>query len=199
MLVTGAGFDRMEIYQDTSGFAYSWSNPGGVGMAIIASAGYVGTAVFGAFMLVVGRTRRGAKTALAIIGAVLLLTSAVWVRNQFGLITVLSGGAAFLAVAVLANEKVASFLLNFVAAQACINAVLDIRVLFRSNLVVNGEVMQRSDAHNMADATFGTAWMWAAVWMAWSFALFYVALRRNHLSTVAARTSSRSPQGSAST
>ena len=77
--------------------------------------------------------------------------------------------------------------------------MLDIRVLFRANLVVNGEVMQRSDAHNMAEATFGTAWLWAGVWLAWSFALFYIALRRTRLSAEAARTSSRSLQGNAST
>ena len=35
--------------------------------------------------------------------------------------------------------------------------------------------------------------MWAAIWMAWSFGLFYLALRRNRLSAAPARASSRSP------
>jgi hypothetical protein len=197
MLVTGAGFDRMEVYQDTSGFAYSMRHPGALGMSLVASAGYMGTSVGGAVLLVVGQTRRGARIALAVIGGALLLSAALWVRNQFGVVSVLVGGAVFVGFAVLASDRVAKFLLNFVAAQACINAVLDIRVLFRSNLVVNGEVMSRSDAHNMADATFGNAWMWAAVWLVWSFGLFYWALRRSHL-TEGSATSARSSQGSAS-
>ena len=77
----------------------------------------------------------------------------------------------------LAGRKAASFIVNFIAAQACVNAVLDIRVLFRPQLVINGQIVGASDAHNMASATFGTHWMWAGVWLAWSFACFYVALR----------------------
>jgi len=193
MTLTGAGFDRMEVYRDTSGYAYSYGHPGSIGMAFVASAGYMGTAVVGAVLLVVGRTRRGARTALAVMGAVMLLSVALWVDNRFGIIAVLAGGACFVAAATFASETIGAFLLNFVAAQACINAVLDIRVLFRANLVVNGEVMQRSDAHNMAEATFGTHWMWAAIWLVWSFGLFYWALRKTHLTSV------RAAQGSAST
>jgi hypothetical protein len=177
MLLTGAGFDRMEIYRDTSGYAYSNHHPGQLGVAAVASAGYMGTAVFGAALLVVGRTPRGAKAALLAIGVALLASVALFIRNQFGIIAILGSGVGLVATALLASHSAAGLLLNFVAAQACINAVLDIRVLFRSNLVVNGQIMQRSDAHNMAAATFGTHWMWAAIWLLWSFGLFYLALR----------------------
>ncbi len=51
MTLTGAGFERMEIYQDTSGYAYSYGHPGSVGVALVASAGYMGTAVVGAVLL----------------------------------------------------------------------------------------------------------------------------------------------------
>jgi hypothetical protein len=193
MLATGAGFDRMAVYQDTSGYAYSHGTPGAFGMALVASAGYMGTSLIGAALLVVGRTERGARTALAVLGGALLLSVALWVRNDFGMGVILATGVAFAAAAAFAGESVAAFLLNFVAAQACINAVLDIRVLFRANLVVDGEVMAQSDAHNMADATFGAYWLWAGVWLLWSFGLFYLALRRTHL------TSSRAVQGGAST
>ncbi|RMH39453.1 MAG: M50 family peptidase [Deltaproteobacteria bacterium] len=193
MLVTGAGFDRMEVYRDTSGYAYSLRSTGPLGAALVASAGYTGTAAIGAVLLVVGAGDRGARVALAAIGAALLASAALWVRNPFGIAATVGLGVALLGVAVFARAGATSLLLNFVAAQACVNAVLDIRVLFRSNLVVNGEVVQRSDAHTMADAAFGPAWLWAVAWLAWSLALFYVALRYSY------RTSSRSDHGSAST
>jgi hypothetical protein len=177
MLAVGAGFAEMHMFQDTSGFAFSARGTGGLGQAAVASAGYMGTALFGAAFLVLGRTRRGARAILAILGAALLLSAILYVRNRFGVIAVLVGAVGTLAAAAFASEQIARHLLNFVAAQSCINAVLDIRTLFRANLVVDGAVVDRSDAHNMAEATFGTHWMWATIWLCWSFALFYAALR----------------------
>jgi hypothetical protein len=150
---------------------------GRFGQAAIASAGYLGTALGGAVFLVLGRTRRGARGVLLALSGLLALTAAMWVRNRFGAVAVAIGAVATLAVALLASERVARLLLNFVAAQACINAVLDIRVLLRANMVVGGEVVRRSDAHSMAAAVFGPAWLWAVVWLLWSLGCFYVALR----------------------
>jgi hypothetical protein len=75
------------------------------------------------------------------------------------------------------------FVAQLVGAQACVNAVLDIRVLFRPSLVVDGSVVRMSDAHAMARNTVGTddtwaVWLWAGVWLAWSLALFFFTLRR---------------------
>ena len=177
MLLTGAGFDRMEIYKDTSGLAYAAGPVGPPEQAAIASAGYMGTALAGAVFLVLGRTRRGAGAVLAGLSALLALSAALFVRNRFGAVALAVGALALLAAALLAGDRIARVLVNFVAVQACINAVLDIRVLLRTNMVVNGEVVRRSDAHNMAAATFGPAWLWAVVWLLWSLACFYVALR----------------------
>jgi len=190
MMAVGAGFDHMEIYRDTSGYAFSIRGTSAVGQAAVASAGYMGTAIFGALFLVLGRTRRGARFVLGAIGAALAISGFLFVRNDFGLVAVLVGAVGFSIAAVFSNRSAAMLLLNFVAAQSCINAVLDIRTLFRSNLVVNGEAMNASDAHNMAAASFGTYWLWAAIWLAWSFAAFYLALRVAYLRDARAPVSS---------
>jgi hypothetical protein len=181
MLTTGAGFDRLEIFEDTSGMAYARFGVNNAGQAAIASAGYIGTAAFGALFLVCGQTQRGARAVLAALGAMLGLSALLWMANDFGLASAAIGAFAFLAIAAFASEPIAYYAVNFVAAQLCVNAVLDIRVLFRSQLVINGEVAGASDAHNMAQATFGSAWLWATVWLLWSLAVFYLALRLVHL------------------
>jgi hypothetical protein len=137
----------------------------------------MGTPIFGAAILVLGQIHRGARPILMVLGVLLALSAALCVRNQFGVIAVTAIAAALLAIGLLAGERIARFLVNFVAAQACINALLDIRVLFRSDLVVDGRVMGASDAHNMARATFGTPDLWAALWLLWSLALLFAALR----------------------
>ncbi len=196
MLVTRAGFHYMDIYRDTSGLAYANSAVGSAGTAAIAAAGYMGTPLFGALLVVLGQRQGAARGLLVGLAAALSLSALLFVRNDFGLTVVLVGAAACLGAA-LAGRVVAVFLLNFIAAQACINALLDIRVLFRSTLVVNGEVMGASDAHNMAAASFGSAWMWAALWLAWAFVVFYVALRVVYLQQQARAARTVSEHGSA--
>ena len=181
MLLSGAGFDRMEIYRDTSGLAYMSNGVGGAGAAAIAAAGYMGTPLFGAVFLLVGQNKRGARSVLVVLGFLMGLTAIAWLSNPFGVGAALVGAVACFAGAAFASEGVAVFSVNFIAAQACINAVLDIRVLFRANLVVNGQAIGASDAHNMARASFGTPTLWAIVWLVWSLALFFVALRLLYL------------------
>jgi hypothetical protein len=177
MVASGVGFDHMEIYSDASGLAFMRSGAGPTAAAAIAAAGYMGAPLIGAIFLVVGQTRRGARSVLLTLAILLGVSAMFFVRNEFGLAAVGIGAGAFLAISVLAPESVAIFVVNFVAAQACINAVLDIRVLFRANLVVNGVNVGGSDAHNMASVTFGTASTWAAIWLGWSLLCFFVALR----------------------
>jgi hypothetical protein len=177
MLATGAGFDRMLIFRDTSGLAYPDHGVTAPAQALISSAGYAGTAGFGALFLVLGRTPRGARLVLGGTAVVMLLSVVFFVRNGFGVMAVLVGAVGLLLLAWKCEAPLAAFVLNFIAAQACINAVLDIRVLFGASLVVNGQVQGRSDAHTMSDAVGGPPWLWASVWLAWSFLLFFLALR----------------------
>ena len=177
MLCSGAGFSHLEIFRDTSGIAYAENGVGGLGRAAIASAGYTGAATLGGALLVLGQSSRGARGVLYGLGGALLVSLLFWVRNDFGMAAVGIAALACLLAGRFASERIALFLVNFVAAQSCVNAVLDIRVLFRPQLVINGQVVGASDAHNMAAASFGSHWLWASIWLAWSFVCFYAALR----------------------
>ena len=181
MLVSGAGFSHLEIFRDTSGIAYAEGGVGSLGRAAIASAGYTGASLLGATFLVLGQSERAARRVLFALGGALLLSLLFWVRNDFGIGAVAAAAAFCLLAARFLPERPALYVVNFIAAQACVNAVLDIRVLFRSQLVINGEVVGASDAHNMAAATAGTHIVWASVWLAWSFVCFYAALRVTYL------------------
>lgn len=181
MLLTGAGFSHLEIYRDTSGIAFAQRGVGGLGRAAIASAGYMGAALLGATLLVLGQSGRRARAILVGFAIALALSLIFWVRNDFGMSAVAIGALICAAMARFGGESAALLLVNFVAAQACINALLDIRVLFRPTLVINGEVVRVSDAHNMAAASFGSYWLWAGAWLGFSFMCLFVALRVAHL------------------
>jgi hypothetical protein len=180
MILTGAGFDHMEVYRDGSGLAYARWGVGNAGRAFIAAAGYMGTPVFGAVLLSVAHTPMAARRGLSIVG-VLLVASALVVAPRFGQVAVVMTGVVAIVAALALRDRWAVLLANLVAAQACINAVVDIRVLYRPTLMVDGKSMGRSDAHTMAATTFGTdadwaIWFWASAWLVWSLALFFAAL-----------------------
>jgi hypothetical protein len=187
MLATGAGFDHILIYRDTSGLAYGRTPVGMLATAFIAAAGYMGTPVWGAVLLVATRDARTARRALLVL-AVLLVATAMFVvaptasEGGFGPWATGLIGAAVFACALLLPARVRLFGAHFLAAQACCNALLDIRVLMRPSQVVGGQIAGGSDASNMALATFGTTqawavWTWAIVWLAWSLVVLFVALK----------------------
>jgi hypothetical protein len=211
MIVTGNGLERVAIYRDTSGLAHPGSEAGPTALAFIASAGYMGTALWGALLLVVTPTPRSARVALLVFAGVLGLSALLVIDapagDRFGQIAVGSMGAVVAATALFVPGRWRVAVAHFIAAQSCVNALLDIRVLFRPNQVVNGlETTARSDAHKMALTTFGTddtwaVWFWSITWLVWSLLVLYVALRvsgSRALANVApfARATASPPDGS---
>jgi hypothetical protein len=186
MILTGAGLDCVLIYRDTSGLAYAKSSSGPTGAAIIAAAGYMGTPLWGALLLVVTPTGHAARRALLVLACLLAFTAmtvvAIAKHDAFGPWAIAAIAAGFAVAALVLPPRWRLATAHFVAAQACVNALLDIRVLFRPSQVVDGEVAGGSDAHTMAAATFGTSerwavWTWAVIWLVWSIAVLYIALR----------------------
>jgi Peptidase M50B-like len=186
MLLTGTRFDRVLIYRDTSGLAYGSTASGGVSRAVIAAAGYMGTSLWGAVLLAVTPNARLARWALLVLAALLIGTALTVIDradgDAFGPWAVGAIGIACAAAALLVPARARLAIAHFIAAQSCVNSILDIRVLFRPSQVVGGQVAGASDAHNMAAATFETTatwavWTWAFVWLLWSLGVLYVALR----------------------
>jgi hypothetical protein len=186
MLVSGAGFDHMHIFRDTSGLAYGATEAGSLGSAVIAAAGYMGTPLWGAVLLVVTPNARLARWALLLLAALLICTALTVIGtpdgDAFGPWAIGAMGAVCAVAALVIPGRWRLALAHFIAAQSCVNAILDIRVLLRPSQVVGGRVAGASDALNMAEATFGTAatwalWTWAIVWLLWSLAVLYLALR----------------------
>jgi peptidase M50B-like protein len=185
MIVTGAGFDHVLIYRDTSGLAYGRSASGGISRAVIAAAGYMGTPLWGALLLVVTPNARLARWALLLFAGLLIGTALTVIDlpngDPFGPWAIGAIGAACAAAALIVPARWRLAIAHFIAAQSCVNSILDIRVLLRPSQVVGGQVAGASDAHNMAAATFGTSatwavWTWAIIWLLWSLGVLYIAL-----------------------
>jgi Peptidase M50B-like len=186
MVLTGTGVKRVVFFRDTSGMAYSSELQGPFVRPIIAAAGYMGTSLWGALLLVVTPTGRAARIALLVLAGLLCATALLVIEpaegDPFGPLATAGIGAASAAVAIVVPPRWRVAVAHFVAAQLCVNALLDIRVLLRPMQLVNGAPVMASDAHSMASATFGThdrwaVWFWAITWLVWSLIVLFVALR----------------------
>ena len=169
-VLVGGHVRAITIQPDTSGLTQSVVPAGRLAQGLVTSAGYLGAAAVGCLLMAATRVTRWAHAILLGIGACLLLTLVLWIRNPFGAVVVLAWGAALIALARKGLARSVRFVLGLLAVQVALNAVYDIRVLFQ----VEGG---RSDAVTMARLFLLPAWMWATVWMLISLALLGATLR----------------------
>jgi hypothetical protein len=151
------------IRPDPSGLTRSLIPASRLAQGFVTSAGYLGAAAVGCLLMAATRIPRWAHSILYAVGACLLVTLVMWMRNLFGAFVVLAMGAALIALARQGMAGAVRFVLGLLAVQVALNAVYDIRVLF----LVEGA----SDAATMARLFLLPAWMWATGWMLASLAM----------------------------
>jgi hypothetical protein len=153
-------------------------NEGGVALTrggsrlLILTAGYLGSLLFGALFLLLGRRRRWAPGVVGLIGVFTLVVTLIYVRTWFGLFYGLLAAAAFVLVASKLEPEVSEILLAAVGVMSCLYAVWDIAsdVLLRS--------IPRSDASALAELTHVPALVWGVLWIGVSLWVVVAVLRR---------------------
>lgn len=156
-VLVGGHVSSIVIRPDGSGLTSSLVPDSRVRRGVVASAGYCGAALVGCLLIAATRVERRAHTVLAGVGACMLLTLLLWIRNPFGAAVVLAWAVAFFLLARRGLGRTAQFLVGLLAVQVALNAVYDIRVLY----LVDGP----SDAVTMATLFLFPAWLWATAWM----------------------------------
>jgi hypothetical protein len=169
-LLTGGSVSSVEIYSDTSGLTQSLLSQSMGAQAFVASMGYLGTSIVGAILLALRQRPRAQRWALSVLAVAMVLSLVVWVRNLFGGVTVAVLAVGIGLLALRGADRWASIITNVLASQACVNALLDIRVLY--------SVGEGSDAAAMARIVGLWPWFWATLWMGLSILLFWVAWSR---------------------
>jgi hypothetical protein len=169
-LLTSGSVERVIIYPNASGETYTRSGL----QLVIASAGYLTSAIFGAGLLIMSRQGTRSKTVLTITAAAILALTAFFTSDpiSLGLGIVLTIGLIWIAIA--SSPRFAHFFLSFLAIQCCLNALFDLRTLF----LLSAHTNVQSDAMTMELLTGLPAIAWATLWLGISVALLIVALIR---------------------
>jgi hypothetical protein len=171
-LATGGRVDRLIITADQGGICYC---PGGNAFLTL-SAGYLGSLLWGALILILARAHRPApRNTTTAMGVAVLALTALFVRNAFGVLFGALFGAALVALRG-AGRTVHVLVLTALGLTSCLYALLDIKsdVLDRPHLP--------SDAFMLAQMTGIPTAVWGVLWIgmgaAVSWWLFQRALAR---------------------
>ena len=169
-VLTGGSFHRFEIYANTEGVALT---RGGVRW-IVASAGYLGSAVVGGLLLWLSARNVTAQKVLLVFGIILTITSVLFVRNFFGIMAALVLCGGLIAAALKLEPRWNTLLLLFIAVQITLNALDSLWDLVRLSSFRRHVV---SDAQIMQQATGVPAIIWAIIWSGLSLLILWQAIR----------------------
>jgi hypothetical protein len=168
--VVGFDFDKLTISSDTSGLA-TYSMPSGANFrrGFVASAGYLGSTLWGCIFLLAKRFRVAGRGFLIAFGAAMALSLIFYVRNLFGFFSTALWAAAFILIGWKLRSRVASVFITFTGGFLVLEALRSINVLFH--------VTDSSDAVTMAHVWLLPYWFWAGLWMLTSLAAIVLCLK----------------------
>ena len=159
--LVGGRFEALLMWSDGSGVA-SWSAlVGRVGHAVIAAGGLVGPAVAAAALFLAGRSLRGARIALVVGGASLLVVDLLLVRTLFGFFFVGALGLVLLVMGLKAANWLARAAVVFLGVQLSLSVFSRADYLF-TPVAVTAEGSMPSDVARIAEALVLPYWFWGA-------------------------------------
>jgi hypothetical protein len=172
-ILTGGSIDHIEISEQVGGVC--WTS-GGWRFAV-ASAGYLGSILWGGVILIAATRGKSAQAVAGIIAIIVLALTIVYVRNTFGVIFGLIFGIGMIALAKFASTTITQYVLKFLGTVSCLYALVDIKEdLF--TLQHRG-----SDADALAELTGIPALLWGILWLVIAVVAFWKFVK------IAARTS----------
>ncbi len=154
-VVSGGAIDHIEISMEQGGLC---TTRGGSSFLIL-NAGYLGSLICGALLLIAGARTRHDRILVGLLGAVLVAVTLLYVRSVFGFAYGVATGVALVAIAWLLPNVVSDFLLTVLGMVSCLYAIWDIGsdVIFRS--------VPGSDAHQLAELTGIPSLVWGVFWI----------------------------------
>lgn len=170
-IATGGKWQKFVVNVDTSGYAIT---QGGLRTFVI-PAGYLGTSLIGGILLLLGAKKgSNSKVILFIIGAILVLITVIFARNVLSIVVGLGFGVALGLVAMFTTGFFPALVLNYLAVNLSLNALLDVKTLFFHTAASSGN----NDAVSMNREILGIGNItWAVIFVGLSLLITYLFLK----------------------
>lgn len=152
---TGGSIIRIEVNSNLGGVC--WTS-GGIRFIVI-SAGYLGSLIWGCAILLAAVKTRFDQQITAGLGILLLVVTAIWVRNLEGVVICVLTGFGLLALASYSTEKVCDQFLKFLGITSCFYVLIDIK----EDLIDRS--IRESDAYKIAEMLYMPDWLVGVIWL----------------------------------
>lgn len=174
-LVVGRSFESLVLYPDGSGVAMTMRPADGHAIvdAFIAASGPIGPAVAGALLILSSRSPAATRRALLTLGAVLALTTLIWVRSLVGWIVLPILALAILALAIKGSARLQHVAIQFLGVEAAISVWSQFGYLFSTAGVEAGQL---SDTAAIAEALWLPYWVWGTLLSGMTLAILIASL-----------------------
>lgn len=170
---TGRRFRALVVDPNRSGTTHFVGRQGCIGV----SAGYVGAALFGGFLIMLTTADLSPRAALLMLGVLFGVLCLSFVTNCFGLIAGIGIAVALCVTGSYLPEEQAALVLLFLAVQTILASFDSLFVLVR---IARSGQAHNSDAEVMEDLTAIPALFWALMWcvlavaiLVWSVTMAY--------------------------
>lgn len=186
-LAVGEEVGYIVLNPDTSGYMTHTVSTGMFAQMFISSSGYLGAAIFGGLLLVLGAFKNASKKVLFVLGILLIVITVIYVRGWFGFVVAGVLSVGILLVGWKAKQQAAGFFLDFLAVQCSLNAITALISLVYLSL--GAQRSEYSLGHSDADALtahipFIPSVVWSVLWVIIAVVLLIFFLRkRNRLSS----------------
>lgn len=162
-VLTGGSIARIELSANLGGVC--WTS-GGIRFIVI-SAGYLGSLIWGSIILLAAVKTRHDKQITAGLGVLMLLVTAIWVRNIEGIVICLLTGFGLLALASNASENVCDQFLKFLGITSCFYVLIDIKEDLIDRSISVSDAYKISEMLHVPDWLVGAAWLGLAGYITW--------------------------------
>lgn len=176
-LITGGGFDRMVMYADGGGTAFTRSYDGWP-MAFVSAGGLIGPAILGAIILFFSRRFFMTHQLLRILAILMALSALLWARDWYTITFCVVAMLILGAMAFVPSKTAVRIFAQAIAIQLCLQNVLDFSYMFTESFERNGEILY-SDTGNIAQTLGGSYLMWASLIALLTLAIIIFALLKS--------------------
>lgn len=175
-LATGGMPERIFVFGDGSGV----TPVNGGNLILVASAGYLGTTILGALLILAGRTPEKAKFAIKALSVLLAISTVLFVRGDFaGVASAVFWIPTLWYLASKLKGDNLQFAVQFLGVQMTLTAFQAVLTLFE----ITAKTDEHSDALLLQQATFIPDVVWAFGWVVLSLILAISALKVSWHST----------------
>ncbi|MBD3304946.1 hypothetical protein GF339_01180, partial [candidate division KSB3 bacterium] len=160
-IVTGGSIVRIEINQQIGGMCYTM----GGSRLIVASAGYLGSIVWGGLILIIAvRTRYDNILGMGV-GGLLILLAVLYIRNLFGFLFTAGFGIALIAISHFAKNAVIDLIMKFLGMTSCLYVLIDIKqdLIDRTNIGSDADAIALLLGSQRLSVPIGILWILLAL------------------------------------